>query len=165
MDFQAWLAAMPAGEVRRRIGEIEQQITGLQREADLMRILLARHGGSPTSPEPPESARGAHTELVAQRARRRARRLSPEREAILAALGEHADGASPHDIAHALGKPANAVQTNLSRMTEAGMVERISTGRYRLPPNHPTEGAPASSSNGTLLLDRPSGSNGEAMEP
>jgi len=156
MDFQAWLAAMPAGEVRRRIGELEQQIAGLQREADLMRVLLTRHGDSATTPEPPAPRAGA---------RRRVRRLSPERSAIIAELGQHPSGASPNDIAHALGKPPNAVQTNLSRMTEAGMVERISTGRYRLPPSHPTGGAPVSNGNGTLTLDKPSGSEGEAMEP
>jgi Fe2+ or Zn2+ uptake regulation protein len=95
------------------------------------------------------------------------RRLSPEREAILAALSQHADGASPQDIAHALGKPANAVQTNLSRMTEANMVVRVSTGLYRLPPDDPTEGAhtPNGNGHGTLTLDRPSGSEGEAMAP
>lgn len=163
-DFQAWLAAMPVADVRRRIVDLEQQIAQLGREAEVMRLLLAQRGDDEFRPPEPSPSPGVRVGRSA--AKRRGRRLSPEREAILRVLSDYPDGASPQDIARRLDKDANPIQTNLSRMTHAEMVERIGTGLYRLPPTHPTEGVlPSPNGNGTLTLDRPSGSEGEAMEP
>jgi hypothetical protein len=159
-SFEDWLAAMPVKDVRRRIAELEQEL-------GLMRVLLAQHdqGSRPSEPssspvvrEPVSSPSGL--------ARRRGRgsRVSPEREAILNVLREHPDGMSPVDVARQIGKEPNPVQTNMSRMTKAGMIVRVGTGQYRLPPTEPTVGTSASP-NGTLLLDEPSGSEGEAMDP
>jgi hypothetical protein len=159
-SFEDWLAAMPVKDVRRRIAELEQEL-------GLMRILLAQHdqGSRPSEPssspvvrEPVSSPSG-----VAPR-RGRGSRVSPEREAILNVLREHPDGMSPVGVARQIGKEPNPVQTNMSRMTKAGMIVRVGTGQYRLPSTEPTVGTSASL-NGTLLLDEPSGSEGEAMEP
>jgi len=157
-SFEDWLAAMPVTDVRRRIMELEQEL-------GLMRVLLAQHDQDrPSEPSSsPVVRERVSSPAGAARRRGTGSRVSPEREAILNVLREHPDGMSPVGVAREIGKEPNPVQTNMSRMTKAGMIVRVGTGLYRLPPPNPTEGA--HTSNGTLTLDEPSGSEGEAMEP
>jgi DNA-binding transcriptional ArsR family regulator len=172
-SFEDWLARMPVDDVRQHIAALEGKIAELERQADVMRLLVAQHDSAESRPSaPPPSAvmrrpspRISDARTRNRRADRRARRLSPEREAILRVLREHPGGMAPVDVAKVLDKAPNAVQTNLSRMTQAEMVVRVGTGLYRLPPADPTEGAHSSNGNGTMTLDQPSGSEGEAMEP
>jgi hypothetical protein len=155
-SFEDWLATMPVEDVRHRIADLE-------RELEVMRVLERRHrltAPSPSTSMPPP----ADSPPVTPPRGARGRRLSPERTAIIDVLRQHPDGMAPVEVASALGKETNPIQTNMSRMTKAGMIVRVGTGQYRLPPTEPTVGTSASP-NGTLLLDEPLGSEGEAMEP
>ncbi len=40
---------------------------------------------------------------------------------------------SPVEVARALGKEPNPVQTNMSRMVKAGMITRVGQALYRVP--------------------------------
>lgn len=159
-NFEDWLAAMPVEDVRRRIGELE-------RELELLRVLDRQHRQEVRPSTPPPSTSVSPAPKPAQKVPRtgRGHRLSPERAAILDVIRRHPDGMAPVEVARALGKEPNPIQTNLSRMVTAGMIVRVGTGRYRLPPEQPTEGAHTSNGSGTLALDPPSGSDEGAMEP
>jgi hypothetical protein len=122
--YEAWLAAMPVEDVDERIAELE-------RELQVLRLLKRRR------------AAAVHGEHVAEQAKpvlplpRRKRRLSPEREAIVMLIAKNPEGVSPADVSRALEVSPNAAQTNLSRMQEAGMVQRVAQGLYRLPAHIP----------------------------
>jgi len=142
-DFDGWLAAMPVPDVRRQIAKLEQGIAELERQADVLRVLLAQHPGDGPKPQraPARTTRSGTTEII--RRGRDARRRSPQRDAILGVLRERPHGASPQEIATLLDKDdTNSVGTNLSRMAKTGMVIRVSTGLYKLPPTTSTEAAP-----------------------
>lgn len=160
-NFEDWLAAMPVEDVRRRIGELE-------RELELLRVLDRKHrqGSRPSTPSPSTSVPPAQQpEQKKASGVGRGHRLSPERAAILDVIRRNPEGMAPVEVARALGKEPNPIQTNLSRMVNAGMIVRVGTGRYRLPPEQPTEGTHPSNGNGTMTLDQPSGSEEGAMEP
>ncbi len=153
--YEAWLQAMPVDDVRHRIAELE-------RELEVMRLLERQHR---QQRRPEEQATPPTTGSVHMPSGR-ARRMSPEREAIVAVLQEHPEGASPAEVASALGKEQNPIQTNMSRMVKAGQLERVEQGRYKLPPTIQTD---APQQEGRAVLDAfqpaPSGSEVEAMKP
>lgn len=159
-NFEDWLAAMPVEDVRRRIAQLE-------RELELLRVLDRGYQQEVRPSTPSPSASVPPTHKPAQKVSRvgRGQRLSPERVAILDVIRRNPEGMAPVEVARALGKEPNPIQTNLSRMVQAGMIVRVGTGRYRLPPTEPTEGAHSSNGNGTMTLDQPSGSDVEAMNP
>ena len=146
-SFDGWLAAMPVADVQRQIAEIEDKMADLARRADVLRLLVAQRNEHVHAASPPSASAVPLTadwpNLVLAHGRV-GRRSSPERANILRILGQRPDGASIQAIADALGKAVNPVSTNLSRMTQAGMIERIGTGLYRLPPGPPTETPPLS---------------------
>ncbi|MGD1057075.1 MAG: MarR family transcriptional regulator [Solirubrobacteraceae bacterium] len=136
--YEQWLAAMPVDEVRARIAELERELDALraleyqQQQAHNLRLY-----------------RAAVAERVQQGKRRR--RLSPERMAIIDLIKKNPDGVSPDDVARAIGMTHNAAQTNLSRMQQAGVVQRVAQGLYKLPPHVPA----AAVLNGATAYDPP----------
>src|SRR3954452_8558979 len=110
-SYEAWLAAMPIDDVRRRIGQLE-------RELDVLKLLEAQHHGardrpvrlSDSDPVPP----------VVQQPAFSTRRLSPQRMAIIRLIRDHPHGLGPNDVAQQLGVEPNAAQTTMSRMVSAG---------------------------------------------
>lgn len=154
--YEAWLQAMPVDAVRHRIAELE-------RELEVMRLLERQHRQR-RRPEvqtaTPPTTGSVHMPSG------RARRMSPEREAIVAVLHEHPEGASPAEVASALGKEQNPIQTNMSRMVKAGQLERVEQGRYKLPPTTQTDTRqPEGPEVQGAFPPASSGSEGEAMEP
>lgn len=127
-NFEDWFAAMPVEDVRRRIADLEQEL-------EVMRVLERRHGkgarqvtlSSARSPRPEITQRD-----VLDRAGR-TYRVSPERQAITDVIRQSPDGMSPVEVARALGKEPNPIQTNMSRMTRAGMLVRVGQALYRVP--------------------------------
>ncbi len=59
--------------------------------------------------------------------------MSPERQAIIDVIRQNPDGMSPVEVARALGKEPNPIQTNMSRMVKAEMLVRVGHSLYRLP--------------------------------
>jgi hypothetical protein len=161
-NFEDWLAAMPVEDVRNRIAEIE-------RELELLRVLDRKHrqGVRPSTPSPSVAVPAPADSHPPQKMLRTGRgpRLSPERRAILEVIRRNPDGMAPVEVARALGKAPNPIQTNMSRMVQANMIVRVGTGRYQLPPDDATEGAQQSNGSGLMTLDEPSGRDAEAMEP
>jgi len=130
-SYEAWLAAMPVDDVRRRIAQLEQELAGL-------RALVVQKEQRAPAPEPRR-----HVITGAQLARHR--KLSRERKLILDVVQGHPDGASPRAVAEALRERGlnvrdNAVQTNMGRMVEAGQLVRLDKGRYRIPEGPPPNG-------------------------
>lgn len=139
MDYESWLAAMPVEGVRHRIATLEQEAAGIAREIELLRVLEREHAarGRLTDRSPsPVVARAAERPVHANG---RSRRLSPERIEIIELIRQRPEGMSPIEIARALGKDPNPVQTTMSRMSRAGQLLRIGTGQYRLPTHVPAD--------------------------
>lgn len=150
--LDAWLQAMPVEDVRARIGELERELARL-------RLLLA------DAPEPARKrAKATAPRPKAANGRKRARRLSPERKAILAVVREHPGGVAPADVARRLGKHNGTVQAAMWRMANDEQLVSAD-GLYRLPPTTATEDAVPSNGNATMPLDQSSGSEVEAMNP
>lgn len=125
-ELNAWLASMPRGAVRARIAQLE-------RELEVLRVLQQQHATQPRqAPASQRSPDAAITQTVSTLVSA-GRRLSRQRQAIIDVMRGRPDGTSPNEIARALDMAPNAVQTNLSRMTQAGLVVRMGQGRYRLP--------------------------------
>jgi len=148
-SYEAWLAAMPVGGVQERIGELEQELAVLR--------LLARKRGQAVG-EPPTSTVIQQPNVSGHPV---TGRMSPVREAIAAqvATATDPDGASPAEVARALGKSQNSVQTAMSRMMQAGQLVKGGPRRYKLPSTTSADAPEA---------DTPppqSGSGVEAMEP
>src|ERR1017187_7893719 len=122
---------MPVGDVKERIAELE-------RELAVLRLLEQRHRQTaPPNPaaqidrsRPPERPEVLAGRLIERQQRRR--RVSPERQAIIDLLQKNPNGVSPSDVSRALDTSPHAAQTNLSRMVQAGMVQRVEQGLYRL---------------------------------
>jgi predicted Rossmann fold nucleotide-binding protein DprA/Smf involved in DNA uptake len=140
-QYDDWLAAMPIDEVHARIAELERELELLrsleQKRENARRDLILRAAIA-------ERNRTAH-------GGKRRRRLSPERTAIVELIAKNPDGMSPDDVARGVGMSPNAAQTNLSRMQQAGIVQRVAQGLYRLPPHVPA----AAILNGATTHDPP----------
>ena len=120
-SYEAWLAAMPIEDAERRVRELEAEL-------QVMRLLIDRRRRQ----QPSASDR----ELLAKAAMRQAvpptrRRLSRERRRILNAMCESSGPIGPAEVAEALNMEQNPIQTNMSRMAAAGIIERVGQGRYR----------------------------------
>jgi len=100
-----------------------------------MRLLERRHGDGVrldgSSPSPPMRDQPSTQSPKPQGGR--GYRLSPERQAIIDVIRQNPDGMSPVEVARALGKEPNPIQTNMSRMVKAEMLVRVGHSLYRLP--------------------------------
>jgi hypothetical protein len=100
---------------------------------------------------------------------------SPEQRAILEVLADAIEPLTSKDIADILSKKPAAVRFLLWKMEQAGLVERVSTGRYALPSGDVTPSLPtttnntnktnnahtANSANNVSVVSAPSGSVAE----
>ncbi|MEA2370905.1 MAG: hypothetical protein QOH12_1299 [Solirubrobacteraceae bacterium] len=123
--YEDWLAAMPVADVKRQLSELE-------RKADVLRVLLAQRNNATITP-PPVKTLGHRPSTMRGHGRR---------DKILKALRGHVNGLTTAEIAAAAGngpEDMNSVLTALSRMSTAGIIERVHKGRYRLPPNPATD--------------------------
>jgi len=133
-SLDAWLAAMPVQDVDRRIRELEGEL-------EVLRVLKRQHADRTTFAEAEagaarmQEARINPLDLLPPR--RRTRRLSPERLAILRLIAERGEDMAPAEVARALDADQNSVQTTMSRMAQADQLRRVEHGRYRLPPDIP----------------------------
>lgn len=152
--LDAWLQAMPVDDVRARIAELERELARL-------RLLLAE---VPKPAPKPTKATASAPRRKAAPGRKRSRRLSPERQAILAIVREHPNGVAPADVARRLGKHGGTVQAAMWRMANDQQLVNVN-GLYGLPPTTATEDAGPSNGNATMPLDQSSGSEVEAMNP
>lgn len=133
-SLDAWLAAMPVQDVDRRIDQLEGELEVLR----TLKRQRARVGSVGPSPAPADQATAAETRIEANSTAKRARRLSPERAAIVRQVSGQPDGMSPADVtlalkADGLDADQNAIQTTMSRMARAGQLLRVEYGKYRLP--------------------------------
>jgi hypothetical protein len=141
-QYEQWLAQMPREGVRQRIAQLERELEILRQ---LERLPIPSSGGTapsrPTSLSPSRPVT-ASTPTASGTGRRK---LSPERQAILDAVRERPEGMAPVEVARHLGRDnPNPIQTNMSRMVNAGLLVRVAQGRYQLA----DQPAPASLLNG-----------------
>lgn len=155
--LDAWLQAMPVDDIRARISELERELARL-------RLLLA---DAPKAASKSATVTAPVARPKAARGRKRARRLSPERQAILAIVREHPNGVAPADVARRLGKHGGTTQAAMWRMaTQSTPAQLVNVGGvYQLPPTTATDDAVPSNGNATMPLDQSSGSEVEAMNP
>jgi hypothetical protein len=171
MDFQAWLDAMPVGELRAQRKELERRKAEIDAEMEVLRVLERRYAartGQPTPPtlSPPAQvleAVGRATDAVA---RATGAALTPERRAIVDIVRVCGGAASPQQVSDELnraGKDTNpaAVQTTMSRMVDRGQLARGDRrGLYTLPGDTPSEPEPLA-----LAGTQQSNGNGAVTEP
>lgn len=129
-SLAAWLAAMPVEAVQARIRELETELAGLR--------TLERQHKTRNRQEQVTDSRAVTTQAPQSR-----RRLSPQREAILEVIAQHPDGVGPAHVWRTLVEggmeiESNAVQTNMSRMVQAGLIRRLGQGLYTVASNTPT---------------------------
>jgi hypothetical protein len=135
-SLDTWLAAMPVQDVDRRIRELE-------RELEVLRVLKRRHDEREQVTAPLRRMQEAGIDpLGAIRPKKRARRLSPERAAILRLIRDNPTGMSPAEVTAGLQQQGvdadqNAIQTTMSRMARDEQLLRVEHGRYKLPPHIP----------------------------
>lgn len=141
-SLDAWLAAMPVQDVDRRIEQLEGELEIL-RTLKRQRARVGSVGAGP-APDRVVSANnrietGSASEVLkASGTAKRARRLSPERAAIIRQIRDQPEGMSPADVtlalkAQGIDADQNAIQTTMSRMARAGQLLRVEYGNYRLP--------------------------------
>lgn len=141
-DLDAWLDAMPvvsAEELDRRERALTDLLDETNRKLAVIRLL---RGGHPvrTRPDTPQSSSPSMTRIRQHNAH--ARKLSPEREAIVRLIEQHPAGLSPSVVwrrltAAGMEVSSNAIQTTMSRMAHAGQLLRVEAGLYRLPTQTP----------------------------
>lgn len=125
-NLNKWLAAMPpASEIHERIEELEHQLAFLRLAAQ----------AAPTTTDT-DTVLGEETRSIAT-----ARPLSPDRAAIARIVhGAPKRVARPAYVGRTwrrLGKDISdrAVGTTMQRMAQAGQLDRLGKGLYKLPPH------------------------------
>jgi hypothetical protein len=142
-SLNAWLAAMPVGDVERRITELERELALLRTLAQARQVspAAADTGSTPTADVTTEALVGLGVAAVTIEL---PARLSRERAAILDVLSQRPErSGSPSLVGRALRERGfdvqdTAVQTTMSRMVKAGQLVRHGKGNYSLPPESAT---------------------------